>query len=73
MEKSRILYWVTFIVSIAFAVIASDQLSSAITNQAGLTGPLWFLVNFILFAVLFFGILWVIGRLTGMTFFGCVR
>jgi hypothetical protein len=73
MDRSQVVYWLTFITSIVFAVLASDWVSRAVAAYAGLTGVVRFIASFIAFALAFFGILYGIGRITRMNFFCRVR
>ena len=55
------------------AIIIADALANLIVNMAGMTGSVKFLVNFILYAAIFFAVLYAIEKLLGIEFFGFGR
>lgn len=67
---STVRKWVIFFIGILCAIIIADTLSNIIVAAVGLSGWVKFLVSFVLYAVLFFGILYAIERIFGISFFG---
>jgi hypothetical protein len=65
--------WVTFFAGILCAVIIADMIANMIVVFAGITGPEQFIVRFVLYALLFFGVLFAIEKLLGIQFFGFGR
>ncbi|MEI8331872.1 MAG: hypothetical protein WCF90_09560 [Methanomicrobiales archaeon] len=61
---------VIFFIGIFCSIIIADTLSNMIVAAVGLSGWVKFLVSFILYAVQFFGILYAIERIFGISFFG---
>ncbi len=73
MEFAEVKKWVFFFLGILCAIIISDNLSNLITNYSGLTGWVNFVISFVLYAVFFFAILYVLEKLVGIEFFGFGR
>ena len=71
MDVSAIKKWVVFFIGILVAIITADWISNLLVTAAGISGWSRFVVSFILYAVLFFAILYGIERVTGIRFFGC--
>ena len=71
MDVSAIKKWIVFFIGILAAIILADWLSNLIMAAAGISGWSRFVVSFVLYAALFFAILYVIERVTGIRFFGC--
>jgi len=57
------------IVSILAAVLAADRLTALIISGTGISGTAGFLAGFVLYGILFFGILALIERVTGFRIF----
>ncbi len=70
MEMKAIKKWLTFFCGILAAIMIADRLSDFIVSAAGIAGWGRLLVSFILFAALFFAILYAIERIAGIRFFG---
>lgn len=70
MDRAKVLYWLTFIVTILFAVLVSNWVAYIAMVAVGLGGIAGLIVNFIVFAVCFFGIIYVMGRFTGVNILG---
>ena len=66
---SSIRKWAVFFISILCSILIADTLSNAIVSVLGLNGWIKFVVSFILYAVLFFGILYAIEKILGIRFF----
>jgi hypothetical protein len=69
MDMSSVRKWAFFFIGIICSILIADTLSNAIVNAAGLNGWIRFIVSFILYAVLFFGILYAIEKIFGIRFF----
>ena len=70
MDMLTVRKWVIFFIGILCAIIIADTLSNMIVAAVGLSGWVKFLVSFVLYAVLFFGILYAIEKIFGISFFG---
>jgi len=73
MDSATIKKWVIFFLGILVAIIIANWLSNVIVAYAGMTGWMNFVVSFVLYAVLFFAILYVMEKLFGIEFFGFGR
>ena len=70
MDTKIVKKWVIFFAGILSAVIIADALSSLIiVVNAGITGMFAFLLNFILYAVFFFSILYALEKIFHIEFF----
>lgn len=69
MGNSATRQWVFLICGILASVIISDRLTAILIAGTGLSGSAGFLAGFILYAILFFGILALIEKVTGFRFF----
>jgi len=69
MDGSSVKRWAIFFTGILSAIIIADTLSSRIVTAAGLNGWTKFVVSFVLYAALFFGILHAIEKLFHISFF----
>ncbi|MFA4859640.1 hypothetical protein [Methanoregula sp.] len=65
--------WAIFFISILVAILIADRLSNSIMVMTGLTGPVQFLSSFILYALFFFAILYIIQKVFRVDFFGFYR
>jgi hypothetical protein len=70
MDFEKIRYWVFVFCGILTAIVVADILSNVFLTFAGLTGIIGFFAGFILYAMLFFGILAVIERVAGIRILG---
>jgi cadmium resistance protein CadD (predicted permease) len=70
MDVPAIKRWIVFFIGILFAIITANSVSNLIVTVAGISGWSRFLVSFILYAVLFFVILYSIEKIFGISFFG---
>jgi uncharacterized membrane protein YecN with MAPEG domain len=70
MEMNTVKKWLVFFCGILTAILVADRISGIIVAASGIAGWPRFLVSFILYAVLFFAILYAIGRVLGISFFG---
>jgi hypothetical protein len=73
MEMRAIKKWLVFFCGILTAIVVADRLSNFIVAAAGIVGWSRFLVSFIIYAVLFFALLYAIERIFGISFFGMNR
>jgi hypothetical protein len=69
MDSADVKKWVTFFAAILCAILIANALSVAIVAAARLTGPAGFIISFVLYAVFFFGVLYIIEKITGIRFF----
>ena len=69
MDMSSVRKWAFFLFGILCSILIADTLSNAIIAASGLNGWILFVVSFILYAVLFFGILYAIEKIFGIRFF----
>ena len=51
------------------AILIADTISTTIVNLAGIIGWVKFVASFILYAVLFFGVLYALQKIFGIEFF----
>ena len=70
MEMRAIKKWLVFFCAILMAIMIADRLSNFIVSAAGIVGWSRFLVSFIIYAILFFSLLYAIERIFGIRFFG---
>jgi len=73
MDMAAVKKWVIFFAGILCAILIGDILSNLFVNLAGITGPAGFIVNFVLYAVIFFGVLYALEKLFHIEFFGFNR
>jgi hypothetical protein len=73
MDKAVVKKWAVFFISILVAILIADRLSTIIIAVLGFTGVVQFLLGFILYAALFFAILYMIQKVFGIDFFGFYR
>ena len=69
MDMSSVRKWAFFLFGILCSILISDTLSNAIVTASGLNGWIRFIVSFVLYAVLFFGLLYAIEKIFGIRFF----
>jgi len=69
MDISSVRKWAFFLIGILCSILIADTLSNIIVTALGLNGWIRFIVSFILYAVLFFGILYAIEKIFGIRFF----
>lgn len=70
MDMSSVRKWAFFFIGILCSILIADTLSNTIVTALGLNGWIRFIVSFIMYAVLFFGILYAIEKIFGIRFFG---
>ncbi|PKL68439.1 MAG: hypothetical protein CVV30_11040 [Methanomicrobiales archaeon HGW-Methanomicrobiales-1] len=69
MDISLVRKWAVFFIGILCSILIADYLSNAIIAVTGLSGWVRLVVSFILYAVLFFGILYIIEKSFNIRFF----
>jgi len=69
MDMSSVRKWAFFFIGIISSILIADTLSNSIITVSGLNGWIRFVVSFVLYAVLFFSILYVIEKIFGIRFF----
>jgi hypothetical protein len=69
MDGAAIKKWLVFFTGILLAIITADWISNLIVTAAGISGWSRFIVSFILYAALFFAILYGIEKVVGISFF----
>lgn len=69
MERSEVRRWAFFFCGILIAIVIADAVSGMILSMTGLSGVARFLAGFVLYAAVFFAMLYVIERVTGLSFF----
>jgi hypothetical protein len=69
MEMRAVKKWLTFFFGILAAIVIADRLSAIIVSAVGITGSGRFVLSFILYAALFFAVLYAIERIAGIRFF----
>jgi hypothetical protein len=62
--------WGIFFIGILCAIVLADALATVLVTYAGIVGWIKFLVNFVLYAVFFFAILYALEKLFNIRFFG---
>ena len=70
MDYATVKKWVTFFIGILSAIVIADVLSEVIVSAVGMSGWINFLVNFLLYAVFFFAVLYAIEKIFHIEFFG---
>ncbi|MGB7787563.1 hypothetical protein [Methanoregula sp.] len=69
MDSASVKKWAIFFAGILCAALIANALSTVIIGAAQLTGAAGFIISFVLYAVFFFGVLYIIEKITGVTFF----
>jgi hypothetical protein len=73
MESAAIKRWVLFFAGIVGAVLLADALSTILIAATGLEGSMKLFAGFILYALLFFGILYAVQKIFHFEFFSFWR
>jgi hypothetical protein len=69
MDYAAVKKWATFFLGILCAIVIADALSNMIVSATGIAGWMNFLINFLLYAVFFFAILYAIEKFFHIEFF----
>ena len=70
MDSAAVKKWGIFFIGIVIAILAADALANVIVTAMGIGGWEKFVINFILYAAFFFGILWALEKIFHIEFFG---
>jgi hypothetical protein len=70
MDLASVRKWIVFFLGILGAVLIADTLSNIIIILAGVTGWVKFVSSFVLYAVFFFGVLYLLEKYCHIDFFG---
>jgi hypothetical protein len=70
MDFAPVKKWGIFFLGILCAIVLADALATVLVESAGIAGWIKFLVNFVLYAVFFFAILYVLEKIFHIRFFG---
>jgi hypothetical protein len=70
MDFTPVKKWGIFFLGILCAIVLADAFATVLTESAGIVGWLKFLVNFVLYAVFFFTILYILEKIFPFRFFG---
>jgi hypothetical protein len=70
MEASTVKKWIVFFAGILCAILIADACSTYVANAAGITGPVRLVVTFILYAGIFFAVLYALEKIFSIDFFG---
>jgi len=73
MEFSDVKKWIVFFLGILCAIVIANALSNILMGYSGINGWPNFVVGFVLYAVFFFAILYILEKLLGIEFFGIGR
>lgn len=73
MDLKDIRKWLIFFAGILCAIVIADFISNILVNAVGMTGWIKFVVGFIVYAGLFFAILYAIEKIFHIEFFGFGR
>jgi hypothetical protein len=69
MDFSTVKKWVVFFIGILCTIVIADFLAVAIVSALGIGGWIGFLINFVLYAVFFFGVLYAFERIFRVDYF----
>jgi uncharacterized protein HemY len=70
MDYATVKKWAIFFIGILCAIVIADTLSNVIVSATGMSGWMNFLVNFLLYAIFFFAVLYAIEKIFHIEFFG---
>jgi amino acid transporter len=73
MEMAMVKKWAVFFAVILAAILIADALSTIILSFLGLEGPARFIINFVLYALIFFAILYGIEKYLNIDIFRISR
>ncbi len=73
MEFSTVKKWIIFFAGILCAVLIADACSTYVATAAGITGPARLVITFILYAAIFFAVLYALEKMFSIDFFGFGR
>jgi len=70
MDFAPVKKWAVFFIAILCAIVIADALATVLVSFTGIEGWMKFLVNFVLYAVFFFSILYALEKIFHIEFFG---
>ena len=70
MDLAPVRKWALFFIGILCAIVIADTLAMMLVSFTGIEGWMKFLINFVLYAVFFFAILYTLEKLFRIEFFG---
>jgi hypothetical protein len=73
MDFAPVKKWAIFFIGILTAIVIADALSNLLVSATGMAGWMKFMVSFILYAVFFFAILYLLEKIFHIEFFGFRR
>ena len=73
MDSAAMKKWLAIFCGILATIMIADYLSGLLVATAGIGGWARYIFGFVVYAVLFFAILYAIERITGISFFGFGR
>jgi len=73
MEMATVRKWALFFAVVLAAIFIADALSTIILAYAGLEGPARFITNFVLYALIFFAVLYGVEKYLGIDIFRISR
>jgi uncharacterized protein HemY len=73
MEFADVKKWVIFFLGILCAIVIANALSNLIMTYTAISGWVNFVVSFVLYALFFFAILYLLEKMLGIEFFGFGR
>lgn len=73
MEMATVRKWGIFFAVVLAAIFIADALSTIILSYLGLAGPARFIANFVLYALIFFAILYAVEKYLGIDIFRISR
>jgi hypothetical protein len=73
MDMAAVKKWVIFFAGVLCAILVGDTISNILVSLAGLSGTAGFIVNFVLYAVIFFAVLYMLEVVFHIEFFGLKR
>lgn len=70
MDIAAVKKWVIFFIGILCAIVIADTIAMVLVSFTGIGGWMKFLVNFVLYALFFFAILYILEKIFPVRFFG---
>lgn len=70
MDFAQVKKWAIFFIGILCSIIIADALATVLVSFAAIEGWMKFLVNFVLYAVFFFTLLYIMEKIFHIEFFG---
>jgi hypothetical protein len=73
MDMAVVRKWVLFFAGILVSILIADALSTLVVAALGISGWIKLVLGFVLYALLFFALLYLIERIFHVSFFGFNR